>query len=143
MPQLTEAQVQDILQQLAAYLEDLKTRWQQQNPGNNSWWGIHRTYLLTASIFVINAVDELIQFVETLVIPTGADKKAAVLAVCNELFDFIIAQAFPFWLRPFAPTIKEIVVNIVLSSLIDFIVAKYNAGYWKMERTNGPTNQEK
>lgn len=142
MPQeLSEQDIQDILQKLTAYLTDLKIRWQQQNPGNNSWWGIHRVYLVSATIFVINAADELILYVESLNIPTGSDKKAAVMAVISELFDFVVANALPIWLKPFSGTIKEIVVNIIISNLIDFIVAKYNAGYWKMERTNGPTNQ--
>lgn len=140
--QLTAFEVQDVLNKLETYLSDLKIRWNQENPGSNSWFTIPRSYILKATTFIVGILDELITFVEP-IIPEGGDKKAAVLAVVGKLFDYIVIQAFPFWLKPFAETIKAIVVNIIISHLIDFIVAKYNSGYWSMkqEATNGTTDQ--
>jgi hypothetical protein len=141
--QLTAFEVQDVLRKLELYLNDLKVRWNQENPGGvRSWFTVPRSYILQATTFIVGIIDELITFVEP-VIPEGSDKKAAVLAVVGKLFDYIAVQAFPFWLKPFAGTIKAIVVGIIISHLIDFIVAKYNSGYWSMkqEATNGTTDQ--
>lgn len=140
--QLTTSEVQDVLQKLDLYLSDLKSRWDQQNPGNRSWFTVPRNYILKGTIFIVNVLDELITFVEP-IIPNGGDKKAAVLAICDKLFDYIITQSFPFWLKPFSGAIKKIVVEILLSYLIDFIVDKYNSGYWsiKQEAINGTTDQ--
>jgi hypothetical protein len=133
--ELTADEIQDVLKQLEAYLADLKARWDQENPVNTSWLGIGRSYILQCTTYLIGVIDELVQFVEEL-IPAGEDKKAAVMALVGKLFDYIVVQAFPFWLKPFAGTIKGVIVNVIISNLIDFIVGKYNAGAWKME-TNG------
>jgi len=140
--QLTAFEVQDVLRKLELYLNDLKVRWDQENPGVGSWFTVPRSYILKATIFIVGILDELITFVEP-IIPEGSDKKAAVVAVVSKLFDYIVVQAFPFWLKPFAGTIKAIVVGIIISHLIDFIVSKYNSGYWSMkqEATNGTTDQ--
>ena len=140
--QLTASEVQDVLHRLDLYLSDLKSRWDQENPGNRSWFTIPRSYILKSTAFIVNILDELITFVEP-IIPNGSDKKAAVVAISAKLFDYIAVQSFPFWLKPFSKTIKEVVVGILFSHLIDFIVDKYNSGYWsiKQEATNGTTDQ--
>lgn len=140
--QLTAFEVQDVLRKLDLYLNDLKVRWNQENPGVGYWFTVPRSYILKATIFIVGILDELITFVEP-IIPEGSDKKAAVVAVAGKLFDYIVVQAFPFWLKPFAGTIKAIVVGIIISHLIDYIVSKYNSGYWSMkqEATNGTTDQ--
>lgn len=135
--QLSAIEIQDVIAKLESYLSDLKTRWTQNAP-SYSWWKLPHTYIHAASHFLIGVLDELILFVEG-IIPEGSDKKAAVLAVVGKLFDYIVVQAFPFWLRPFAPAVKKVIIDIAISNLIDFFVAKYNAGFWKQEATNGET----
>lgn len=153
---LTGDDIVNIIQELDRYLTDLKSRWDQQNPGNGSWWRVTKTYLLSATQFIIGVLDELVIFVEG-IIPDGQDKKAAVMAIISKLFDYIVIQAFPVWLKPFSPMIKS-VIEIIVGTLIDYIVAKYNAGFWnpgsKPEPetvpesqdstggTNGPENKE-
>lgn len=139
---LTIDEIQEVIHKLDQYLVDLKTRWDQENPGNRSWWKITNTYLITATVFIINILDELIVFVEG-IIPAGDDKKAAVTAIVSKLFDYIVVQAFPIWLKPFAPIIKDIIVNIIVGKLIDYIVEKYNAGFWNMEGTINGEETEK
>lgn len=139
--QLTTDEIQEVIAKLDQYLADLKARWDQENPGNRSWWKITKTYLVTSTMFIINILDELIIFVEG-IIPAGDDKKAAVTAVVEKLFDYIVVQAFPIWLKPFAPVIKDIIVNIIIGKLIDYIVGKYNAGFWNMEVDNGTENEK-
>jgi hypothetical protein len=139
--QLSANEIQDVIQKLESYLSDLKVRWTQNAP-STSWWSLPHTYIHAASQFLISVLDELILFVEG-IIPEGTDKKAAVMAMIDKLFDYIVVQAFPFWLRPFAPAIKKIVIDIAISHLIDYIVEKYNAGFWKMpkQEANGEANK--
>ena len=146
--ELTAKEAQEVLEKLELYLNDLKNRWDHEKTYNeNSWFTISRSYILKATIFIVSILDELITFVEP-IIPEGSDKKIAVMAVVNKLFDHIVTQAFPLWLKPFAETIKSILVGIIISHLIDFIVEKYKSGYWKLnqdilhkEDVDGKTNE--
>lgn len=130
--QLSTTEVQDVLLKLEIYLSDLKVRWDQENP-QKSWFHIPSNYLLKSTIFMISVIDELVLFVED-IIPDGADKKIAVLTLINRLYDYIVVQAFPIWLKPFSNTIKNIIVGVLISNLIDFMVKKYNSGYWSVQQ---------
>lgn len=138
--QLNAMEMQTVLDKLESYLVDLKSRWDQETE-SKSWWKITRTYLVKSTIFLIDSIDELVLFVEN-IIPEGSDKKLAVLTLLGKMFDYIVVNAFPFWLRPLAPTIKTIVIDIIISHLIDFIVGKYNAGFWQ-KGTNEQENKPK
>ena len=47
------------------------------------------------------------------------------------LYDYIVREALPIWMRPFAGKIKEYVINVLVSASIDWIVSKYREGIWK------------
>jgi hypothetical protein len=130
---LTTDEIQTILQKLETRVESLRQKWDAENPPGSVWWSIHRTRLMKATSFLIGSLDGLIQFVEDL-IPDGLDKKETVMAVTGKLFDYIVATAFPIWLKPFSGVIKKVIINIIISNAIDFIVGKYNEGAWKMEK---------
>lgn len=132
---LTTDEVQDVLQKVASFLEDAKSQWDNQNPEKKSWFSLNKGIIIKAAIFLINITDEMIQFVETF-IPKGSDKKAAVLLVTAKLFDHIVVKSLPPYLTPFIPVIKEIMISIIISNLVEFIVSKYKSGYWKMETKN-------
>lgn len=138
---LTADQTQQILDRLRGFLEQTKRRWDEENPGAGSWWHVSRTYIVKCTVFLISITDSLVQSVENL-IPSGPEKKAAVLLVVANVFDYISVAAFPIWLRPFAPVIKEIIISIVISNLVDFIVRKYRDGIWKTEEIDGKTQKE-
>lgn len=127
--QLSTDEIQDVLQKLEDYLNDLKARWDSEGVTEKGWLFMARTRLVKGTAFIINCLDELIQFVEDL-IPEGSDKKAAVMSVLEKLFDHVVYEAFPIWLKPFAPAIKKIVIDVIIGVAIDFIVGKYNAGIW-------------
>ena len=131
--QLSTDEVQEVLQNLEDYLNDLKTRWDSEGVTDKGWLFMARTRIVKGTAFIINCLNELIQFVEDL-IPDGKDKKAAVMSVLEKLFDHVIYEAFPIWLKPFAPAIKKIVLDVIIGVAIDFIVGKYNAGIWNMEQ---------
>lgn len=130
--QLTTDEIQQVIDNLQQYLASAKAKWDIENAGKKSWFKISQRYLLVTTKFLVDCLDELINLVETM-IPSGPDKKAAVLAVIAKLFDYISQQTFPLWLKPFSNTIKQIVVYVVVSQMIEYIVAKYNAGYWNMQ----------
>ena len=96
--------------------------------------------MLKATTFLTCITDELIQYVET-IIDKGPDKRAAVILTMGQLFDYVMQSFAPLWLKPMLPAMKQIVVTIVIGNLIEFIVAKYRAGYWKMEQKNESVNQ--
>ena len=143
--ELTDSEVQDVVSELQSWLGDLKTRWDQENPGGHSWFYLSNKYIYAASKFLIDIIDECVLWVENL-IPgsTGQEKKTAVLALVINVYQYILAKTFPIWLKPFSPLIQGIVI-LIISHLIDFMVAKYNAGYWtatpQQEASNGTTNQ--
>jgi len=132
---LTTDEVQEVLKRLQNFLEDAKGQWATENPTSSSWVQINKTNLVNVTVFLLNKTDDLIQYVETF-ISYGPDKKAAALLILAKLFDSIAGSAFPIWIKPFVPTIKQILINIVLGNLIDFIVSKYKGGFWKMEQND-------
>lgn len=139
--QLTTDEIQQIIAQLENYLNDLKSRWDQDNSQKKSYWKVNFEIIIKGCQFILAATDELILFVNQSIL-ANSDKKAAVMSVSGNLFDYIITQSFPFWLKPFAPTIKSIIINIVVSNMIDFIVSKYKAGFWNLEQQqNGEANK--
>ncbi len=119
-----------VLSELNIYLDTLKKKWDDQYPDKKSWFSLHKTYVLNSTIFLISVLDDLIVFVQSS-IPRGADKKLAVMAVLSKIFDYIVVQAFPVWMTPFAAIIKEMIVGVVISQLVEFIVSKYKNGEWK------------
>lgn len=79
--------------------------------------------------FMTDALDGLITYLVEFEI-SGEDKKAIVLLIMNDLYDWVVAQAIPFWARPFGRVIKDFVINVLVSHAIDWIVSKYKNGMW-------------
>lgn len=126
-------EVQEVLNSVEAFLENLKAEWNDSDdPGKAGWFFINKVRLVTGTIFIIDSLDRMIQFVEDL-IPAGEDKKAAVMLVVGNLYDYIVVQAFPIWLKPFSGAIRKVIVEILIGSMIDFFVGKYRAGAWNMD----------
>lgn len=133
---LTADEIQDILQQVDGFLARIREQWDQENDTSASWWRLNRLRLVKGTQFIIDSLDQMIQWVEDL-IPSGTDKKAAVTLMAGKLFDYIVGSALPIWLKPFSGIIREIVINVVVSNAIDFIVRKYNDGIWKKDASDG------
>lgn len=79
--------------------------------------------------FLLEGVDSMVQFVEDK-LNLGSDKKAAVLQMAGRLYDDVLSPMLPFWLKPANSQIKDVLVNVIVGELIDFIVGKYNNSTW-------------
>jgi len=122
------------LSAMDAKVDELMTKWTEQNPAPEGWFGKIKNAVKASyskiTRFLIDSVDELVLIVEGLV-DLGPDKKATVLAAVEKLYDAIVAKSLPTWAKPFSPIIRKFVINVLVSSTIDFIVGKYKEGAWK------------
>jgi hypothetical protein len=113
----------------------LKLQWDQENAerkADSKWWKFWTSTkegLMASISFLINCLDVLIIHAKDLNLE-GPDKKATVLLAAVIIYDYVVAQTLPIFLKPFSSSIKQIVIYIVLSYMIDFIVKKYNDGLW-------------
>lgn len=105
------------------------------------WWAIWRTTpVLYMTTFLIDSLDQLIQHFGTFAEMAGADKKKFVMAAIGELYDHLSARCFPLWLKPVSPLLRALILNQVISPSIDWIVAKYKEGNWKVLSIQGDTS---
>lgn len=102
------------------------------NAPKSTWWSRATGAWVSAVSFIIRAVDYFIRKVDDL-IPKGEDKKATVLDALNKVYDVIVPPLMPIWVRPFNKKIKDFVINVAASLLIDFIVSKYHGNEWSIE----------
>lgn len=80
--------------------------------------------------FLIHVLDDVVAYVDHLEIG-GPDKKATVLRVIELLYDHVIKEAMPFWLKPFANQIKQRIILELVATALDWIVEKYRNGEWR------------
>ena len=96
------------------------------------WWKKTSVGFVEITAYILNSLDSMIKFVDN-IIESGPDKKATVMSSVEKVYDFIVTNALPFWLRPWNPAIKAFIFNIVISYTIDFIVDKYRNGVWSTD----------
>jgi hypothetical protein len=94
------------------------------------WTWFRKSNLVKVTNFLLMSLDELIGMVDD-VIDTGPDKKATVLNAISRLYDYVIKEAMPIWLKPFAGRVKDYIIFTLISSAIDWIVDKYRNGSWR------------
>ena len=113
--------IQEIDDYVVAKMQQWRDELKAQKPNRNR-----------ATRFILEAMDDLINTVEPVAIPSGADKKAIVLLALSTIYDLVTLTTLPLWLKPFAGLIESFLINIVISELIDLYVAKYHNGIWKL-----------
>lgn len=116
-------------------IQDLSQKWDQNlKYSSENWmisWGIKsRATLSLATGFLLGALDELIITVD-LLLENGPDKKATVLSGLDRLYEYVMKEALPIWLRPFASVVKNYIIYSLASFAIDYIVSKYKDGNWR------------
>ena len=118
------------------YVTILRAEWDQTQPKRNWWQFWKRASFVSVTKFLLKALDDLIAYVDEVVDTNGADKKATVIWAVGEIYDYIVKEAMPVILKPFAPQIKDIIVNGVISPAIDWMVDKYRNGNWRKPKAS-------
>lgn len=110
----------------------LKEQWDVENP-SIPWWKFwkRRASIMKVVSFLIDTLDGLIVYVDEFMDLEGKDKKATVLRAIEILYDYIVKEVIPIWLRPMSGAVKELIINVVISYAIDWIVDKYRSGLWR------------
>jgi hypothetical protein len=85
--------------------------------------------------FVLKCLDDSINQAENLPID-GASKKAVVISIIYSIYNVIISKNMPVYLKPFDSIIKIIIIQFLISNIIDFLVHKYNEGTWSRKESN-------
>lgn len=102
--------------------------WDEQNQDANKWF--KKINFSKVTVFIIMALDDFILTINRISIP-GADKKATVLNAIDRLYDYIMQEGTPIWMRPILSPIKQYVIYVLVSFAIDWIVEKYKNGDWR------------
>jgi hypothetical protein len=108
---------------------ELSNQWDEKIKNSNSWIK-NRVSITTITLFLIGALDELIVTINEF-LESGPDKKATVLNGLDRLYEYVLREGIPIWLRPLASVIKDYIIYSLASSAIDYFVAKYKNGVWK------------
>jgi len=112
------------IQAVDHYVEELIKEWDESKeavPWYKVWYRISFTRVTN---FLMDAIDDLICYIDG-VVDRGADKKATVLAAIEKLYDYVIKEAMPIWLKPFAGSVKGYIIHHLISNAIDWMVDKY------------------
>lgn len=128
-------------------LEALAVEWDQSiETESTPWWKFwswgSKVGLTKVTNFLIHSLDELIHLVDG-VLDNGPDKKATVLDAIDRLYEYVIKEALPIWLKPFAGRVKSYIIYTLVSTAIDWIVDKYRNGEWRdkiEEKVHGGDN---
>ncbi len=116
---------------LNGFIESMKALWDATKT-TTSWWKLWKRVSLTpVTTFLLKCLDDLIAYVDQTVDTSGADKKATVMWAVGSIYDYIIKEALPIWLKPFASSVRNYIINVLISASIDWIVEKYRHGSWR------------
>jgi len=85
--------------------------------------------MIQGTKFLLECMDHLVLLAANLDL-SNPDKKATVLAAVSTLYDYVVKEAAPLWMRPIAGLIKNFVIYTLLSVLIDWTWSKYKNGNW-------------
>lgn len=102
--------------------------WDARSQTRSMW--LPKVNMSVVTNFLLMALDDFVLVLSNVAI-SGPDKKATVLDAISRLYDYTVAEALPIWLVPFAGLIKQYIIYILISSAIDWMVAKYRNGSWK------------
>lgn len=114
------------VESVEALLDMYKRLWDESKVRKSAWARFDASKVTN---FLMRAMDDFIVAVDHSEI-MGQDKKATVLLATDRLYDYIVREAMPIWLVPFAGVIKQYLIYVLVSNAIDWVVAKYRDG-WK------------
>lgn len=106
-------------------IDEVMRLWEESKKKSKATWTTAVAYILEACDYFVRSIEPLVH--------SGPDKKATVLDGLGKVYDLIVPALLPFFLKPFNSKIRSFVLNVLASLIIDFIVSKYNNGYWVPE----------
>ena len=109
-------------EEIRQLVQDIKSRWDAQKAAKGSWIISNSRFSVVVPFF-LKILDELMTFANTQVV-AGIVKKTSVMEAISDLYDYIVSPLLPIYLKPFSSKIKELIVDTMISHLIDFLVAK-------------------
>lgn len=86
--------------------------------------------LSKVTVFMIMVMDDLVNTISEFAI-VGEDKKATVLDALDKVFEHVVKEGLPMWLKPFVSPLKKYVIYTIISTAIDWTVDKYKNGSWR------------
>ena len=99
-------------------------------PDDRQWWQFWKTdasqknSLLVAGRYILEGVDDFVRIAYAKGNPL--DHKATILYTTGMLYDTVIHDVkIPWWMRPFKSSLKELIINVVISLLVDYITKHY------------------
>lgn len=113
------------------FVESMKVVWDTTKKKTRWWKFWEKVKLTTVTNFLLNCLDDLIAYVDQMENVCGADKKATVLFAIGKIYDYVIKEAMPIAMWPFANVIRSYIIDTLISNSIDWIVAKYRDGNFK------------
>lgn len=107
-----------------------------EDKNKKTLWKLNGTEKLhKVTNFLMSCLDILVCLVDKY-IESGPDKKATVLNAICQVYDYVIKEVLPFWLRPFAGWVKNYIIYVLVSQAIDWMVDKYRSGSWQTPKEN-------
>ena len=130
---------------IKGFVQELAKQWlvEKEQIPKKRWWQFWKNPQLMhkAVKFLIDSLDVIIKYIDDL-LTSGPDKKATVIAAAAALYDLIVVDLLPIWLKPFASGVKTFIIYTIVSLAIDFIVKHYRDGSWNKGADSG-TEQPK
>lgn len=114
-----------VVESVEVLLETYKRLWDESKLAKSAWFKFDATKITN---FLMKALDDFIVAVNSSSI-LGEDKKATVLDATDRLYEYIVREAMPIWLVPFAGVVKQYFIYVLVSNSIDWIVSKYKEGW--------------
>jgi hypothetical protein len=121
------------IEEINLKVEEYKKMWNDMIHAKSIWKS--KVDLSKVTVFMLLVMDDFVNIISTKAIP-GADKKATVLDALDKVFEYVVKEAVPVWLKPFISPLKNYVVYILMSTAIDWMVDKYKNGSWRGLETN-------
>lgn len=81
--------------------------------------------------YILDCLDKSISYAEKNSKKGGLDKKILVISIMTIVYENTVSKILPIYLKPFESVLKYIIIQVIISSIIDFIVKKYKDNSWK------------
>lgn len=104
------------------YVKKMADLWQSAKKvqTHSAFWSTNKVSFVAVTNFLLIAIKDIVNYVESLP-ASGADKKATVVNSIAKLYDTVIVDVMPIWLKPFSGMIRSIIVGEVAPAVVDFV----------------------